>query len=171
MNVCGCSAHDALCCARPPSACAPTAARPAAGSLPCGRKVARPPTAAQARSARSASLSCPLGRARYSRPWTSDAGAGAYIVLAGLDTWRSANSRTGGPLCCGVCVAFSAPVSILRPTSRASRAQGARADLSLAQTLLAHLWWAGSRPSASPAFGLLVQPCLCSRARSIGIAQ
>jgi hypothetical protein len=93
----------------------------------------------------------------------------ALNILAGL------GAAGPHPQClelrCAIIVALLAPDSILRPTSRASRVQGARADLSLAQTLLAHLWWAGSRPSASPASGLLVQPCLCSRARSIGIAQ
>jgi hypothetical protein len=83
-------AADAL-----PSACAPTAARPSAGSLPCGRKVARPPTAAQSAQARPLGISLPLGRARHSRPWTSDAGAGALIFGDIQLGWRSANSRTG----------------------------------------------------------------------------
>ena len=159
------------------SACAAVA-----GSPPCGRKVARPPTAAQsaqARSVRSASLSCPLGRARYSRPWTSDAGAGALIFGDIQLGWRSANSRTGRrawlwSLRCASSSEWPPPTALTKEPC----ARSACCCSFGKHWWLAHLWWAarstiGDLPrcalrcaifvAAPPPAGLLPPPWPTSR--------
>ena len=165
--LCGCSAHDAL----PRCGCAAVGVRSPASvrrQPPLRSPVRRPPAAAQsaqARSVRSASLSCPLGRARYSRPWTSDAGAGALIFGDIQLGWRSANSRTGRrawlwSLRCASSSEWPPPTALTKEPC----ARSACCCSFGKHWWLAHLLWAGSRPSAShPASS-------CSRACAVVLA-